>query len=420
MKWTAVLAWIVILLVAAGIPAIRTFNAKSPDEASEKAHEPIDLPFTMQGKYLFGVTRLTPEAKAQTMPQIDALAKSPLQQVAAAALAGEVEGRQAAVDRLAKLESPEASALRDWYVSQTPLPAETVARLGWFARLAQVIEQPDNAPARETVIKSGTIALIAMMCLFGAIAVAGVLGFGLLVTAIILLALGKLRFRTLPPLGPAHVYVESFAIYLFSFLAGSIVISLYFKDSGMLMHVVPFVFGIALAVAWPVLRGVRFSTQRADWGMHFGSSPFLEPIYGVMGYFAGLPIVACALGITVLLSRVFDQNVSHPIANEVTEQPLLMFLLAAVFAPLTEELLFRGAFVSHLRGWTGVVWSSVVSGFIFAAIHPQGWAAIPVLMSIGAVFALIRQWRDSLIPSITAHALNNGVLVGFMIVMAGT
>lgn len=416
MKLTSVVSWAVILLIAFTLPALRAVKERSTTQPTDTG-EPIDLQFTLAAKYLYGASRLSPQSKAQVMPQLDDAAKTPLQKSAAAVMAAEVEGREAAMKRLSQVDSPEAQALRAWYGSQTPLPAETVARLDWFARVAQTIDQPDTAPARESIIKSGTLALIAVLCLLGLIGLGGLAGLGLLVTGIVLLSLGKLRFLTTVPRGPSHIYVESFAIYLSTFIVGSIVIQLFFEDAGMLLHVLPLLAGIVLSVAWPVIRGVRFSTQRSDWGIHGGRNVAVEGLYGVLGYLAGLPVIGVALLITVFLSRATGANVSHPIGNEVASQPWLMFIIAAVFAPITEELLFRGAFVSHLRGSVGVVLAALISGFIFAAIHPQGWAAIPVLMSVGAVFAIIRQWRDSLVPSIVAHALNNGVLVGFMILL---
>ena len=54
---------------------------------------------------------------------------------------------------------------------------------------------------------------------------------------------------------------------------------------------------------------------------------------------------------------------------------------------------------------------------IFAAIHPQGWAAIPVLGCIGFNLAMIRQWRGSLIAPIAAHALNNGAILTLLLMI---
>jgi membrane protease YdiL (CAAX protease family) len=65
-------------------------------------------------------------------------------------------------------------------------------------------------------------------------------------------------------------------------------------------------------------------------------------------------------------------------------------------------------------------WLSAIGvSVIFAAIHPQGWTTIPALGSIGLVLALIRLQRDSLVASMTAHAMNNSLLVVFLILATG-
>jgi membrane protease YdiL (CAAX protease family) len=95
-------------------------------------------------------------------------------------------------------------------------------------------------------------------------------------------------------------------------------------------------------------------------------------------------------------------------------------------APLVEETMFRGALYRHLReasaGWgrvSSVVVSTFLSSFLFAVIHPQGWLAVPVLGGLAAVFALAREWRQSLVPPMVAHAVNNGITTLVLLMMAG-
>jgi membrane protease YdiL (CAAX protease family) len=57
--------------------------------------------------------------------------------------------------------------------------------------------------------------------------------------------------------------------------------------------------------------------------------------------------------------------------------------------------------------------------FVFAALHPQGWTAIPVLMSIAVVLGILREWRGSSIASMTAHALNNAAVTLVFALVAG-
>ena len=93
-----------------------------------------------------------------------------------------------------------------------------------------------------------------------------------------------------------------------------------------------------------------------------------------------------------------------------------MIFVACVLAPLVEEIMFRGALYQHLREigpglakWASVAFSVLVSGFVFAAIHPQGWLGVPVLMSLATAFALSREWRGSVVPAMIAHGINNGM-----------
>ena len=141
---------------------------------------------------------------------------------------------------------------------------------------------------------------------------------------------------------------------------------------------------------------------------------------GIVGYLAGLPLVAIAFLITLALSRFAGATPSHPIVNELRRgwgTIALIFVLAAIWAPLMEETMFRGALFNHLRGrWNWVV-SPLIVGLLFALVHPQGWTTIPVLGAIGAVLALIREWRGSLIGPMTAHALNNATVLSIALLL---
>ncbi|MBI4025702.1 MAG: CPBP family intramembrane metalloprotease [Verrucomicrobia bacterium] len=52
-------------------------------------------------------------------------------------------------------------------------------------------------------------------------------------------------------------------------------------------------------------------------------------------------------------------------------------------------------------------------------IHPQGWFAVPVLMSLGFTFGFLREWRGSLIAPVCAHAINNGLILALALLLIG-
>jgi membrane protease YdiL (CAAX protease family) len=91
-----------------------------------------------------------------------------------------------------------------------------------------------------------------------------------------------------------------------------------------------------------------------------------------------------------------------------------------------EETMFRGVLYRHLREatagrsrWRSVVISALVAAFIFAALHSQGLLGILPLMALACGFTAAREWRASLVPSMTVHALHNGMLTMMLILAAG-
>jgi membrane protease YdiL (CAAX protease family) len=61
--------------------------------------------------------------------------------------------------------------------------------------------------------------------------------------------------------------------------------------------------------------------------------------------------------------------------------------------------------------------SVVLVSFIFAAIHPQGWVAIPALMGIAVGMNLMREWRGSLLPSMLVHGISNGIVTSVLFLL---
>ena len=76
--------------------------------------------------------------------------------------------------------------------------------------------------------------------------------------------------------------------------------------------------------------------------------------------------------------------------------------------------------VVRCSGYVGsVLFAAIVSSFVFAAIHPQGLFGIPILMTLAIVFALAREWRGSLRPSMIAHAMVNAGTTTLLFLIAG-
>jgi membrane protease YdiL (CAAX protease family) len=209
------------------------------------------------------------------------------------------------------------------------------------------------------------------------------------------------------------VFLEAFAMYISLFVLFGEVLRRVAPSISLVAYLLSTLL-LPLALVWPARRGKTVRDSRRGFCWHRGEGIVKERGCGVIGYITGLPIVAIALVITFFLSRFASASPSHPIMGELRGGVLeigLIYLLACIWAPIMEETMFRGALFNHLRGRWGWLISSLVVGLLFALVHPQGWTAIPVLGSIGAVLASVREWRGSLIGPMTAHALNNATAV---------
>ncbi|HEX8341185.1 MAG TPA: CPBP family intramembrane glutamic endopeptidase [Tepidisphaeraceae bacterium] len=509
MRVTVVLSWAVILTLAIGLPVLHAVNASMekaaaarvvtttravelpgtgsdvlPDAGDSAEAPPVSLELRFASKYAVGTQRLFGVTDPTLIEQLDKQARSDTDRVAIAVMAGEIKGRDAALGRLAAIDSADARAFERAYASTQPAAdqplhggsfdaADHAGRYGFFADLAAANGKP--AEQRQAVDARAKEAVYRAMILLGLGLGALVAGVLLCVAGIVLASTGNLRFRTTAPILPTAYYVEAFALYLVLLLGGSALTTLLPAAWPILFKLLPLSAVVVFAAAWPLLRarlagarpdrgtgfqpvfasdvgnanlaagaadhssGARataeamslplppppgISTQRSttwqafqqDVGLHTGAGVLKEIAFGVLGYLAGLPIVGLALLVVLFLSRWAEQTTSHPIVQTMDQTSVWsLLLLAAVFAPITEELMFRGLFVSHLRRGMGVALAAVLSGLVFAAVHPQGWLAIPALMTIGGWFAVVRQWRGSLIASTVMHAINNGVIVVVMV-----
>jgi membrane protease YdiL (CAAX protease family) len=198
------------------------------------------------------------------------------------------------------------------------------------------------------------------------------------------------------------------------------------------------------ALAWPEWRGVPWRQVREDIGFTNGRWPILEPFFGLAGYAMTLPLLFVAVLIMTAFMNLRDRLSStspennfgplnqptHPVMENLMTgnwfSCVQIVIIAAILAPLVEETMFRGVLYRHLReasarlGVTlSVILSALVVSFVFAVIHPQGLLAVPPLMALAFGFALLREWRGTLIPSMVAHGINNGLLTVVLILSMG-
>jgi membrane protease YdiL (CAAX protease family) len=306
-----------------------------------------------------------------------------------------------------------------------------------YAEIALLHDNPDRETLAAPLHANGIRLIAAIGGAFALLALAGLSGIVLFIIAIVRTSSGNMKWRFADSVGiaPHHTnaFLEVFPVFMLCFLAVGVLggilaasVNLGIPDP---VFQALIIWPLLLCALWPVARGVPIADLRAALGWHAnGAGPLgvlKELAMGVVGYCAGLPIVAVGLGTTLLFlaiqALIFTDAAppSHPGVESMLDGTLIsslaLYSLACLWAPIVEETIFRGSLFAHLRrGWHPVL-AALTVAFFFAIIHPQGLAATPALMSLGIVFCLIREWRGSLIAPILAHALNNFVLISILL-----
>ena len=140
----------------------------------------------------------------------------------------------------------------------------------------------------------------------------------------------------------------------------------------------------------------------------------------VFNRYIWLPALVLLVAITAQFFLPEDPSVTQQIVSQLTvAQPAFAFFMVVVFAPLTEELIFRGMLARYLfpkQDNSKQVLFLLVSSILFALIHfPGDVQQFLVYTSLGFSLGLAYVSRKGLLYSISLHALNN--LVSFLMIL---
>lgn len=379
----------------------------------------------------------------ELLAEVEARAASRTDRFRAALVAGELVGKDAAVKRLRDLkgELAEGSELRtdiDWALrlyrkGRGDLPGEAVdamvARHGWFGTLALGFGAASNDPYRTQSVRGMDRILRAMTATV--VFRLSALLLGIIAIAVVLTRFGREGLEgSFEPSGlHPGIYLETFTLDQFLFLVTVCFQTLTLWMTGAASIVALSVNELmiwltVLSAAWPFLRGTRLIHVAPDLGLTAGKGVAVEAGWGVVAFLFMTPLVGL---VNILVAGVAEMmgmddggapagfpTFEHPLSGSWI--PVVMGMLGAVvLAPVSEEVFFRGAFYQYLRTRWGVAAGVLVSAGVFGAVHPYGGQGLIQVGCMGVVFALIREWRGSLIAGIVAHALHNGSLEFFEI-----
>ena len=122
---------------------------------------------------------------------------------------------------------------------------------------------------------------------------------------------------------------------------------------------------------------------------------------------------------TIAWSAAIDTHAKDDLAKDLgaedsTLSLVVIAVLVAIVAPLTEELFFRGfLFPALWRAW-GWVAGAIVSGLAFGAVHIAATPLVFIvpLAMLGFVLCWLYRHTGSLLPGMGVHAFNNSLALG--------
>ena len=136
-----------------------------------------------------------------------------------------------------------------------------------------------------------------------------------------------------------------------------------------------------------------------------------SPLRGA-GYFWGLIVLVIlySLGADAAIAHLYPkfQDLVH--MPKETKWVVLFVILAAVFAPVTEELLFRGWLYTGLRRVIGIPAGILVTAALFALAHWESTHLYALaVFPVGLALGYIRERSGSIKATMTFHAVYNGI-----------
>ncbi len=439
-----------ILIVAVVQQRVESAFTKQAAPAAATSVEPPSGQFELTAKAFVKIASISPDPAgkqqlgAQATGTLDAQAATPADKLRVAMVSGELEGDEKAISRLDKLEAEpdlesnlaeDCKSLRALYAGE-PLTPEVQTRLeknhGWIGKLAATHGKPDTDPSRAPLIDGGG-KLMALV--FGAVAgiiLVFIAAFTCFIIAMVKIAGRTLRPRFIPPTPGGSIAIEMVVVFVLGFLALkglSLAAEHLLGAKGAVWFSLGAQWCLLLILLWPALRGWRGGLSALGWNK--GQGVLTEIGCGLFGYLACLPLVLFGAIVSIILMLTY-QAVQVAMGHKAPPAPdnpvfelasgkggvwliVVIYILASVWAPIMEESIFRGALYRHLRSHWPWFPAAAVSAIGFGLMHNYPLLMLGPVMSLGFGFALIREWRGSLIASMTAHCVHNAAVLAVVL-----
>lgn len=107
-----------------------------------------------------------------------------------------------------------------------------------------------------------------------------------------------------------------------------------------------------------------------------------------------------------------------------TKEGLIYLFTCAIFAPIFEEVFYRGFIFPFFQSKLNSFWAVIITALFFGLSHFMNIGNAHILLSLfilyGFVLTLIRYFTNSLIPPIVTHFVHNLILMASFFIASAT
>jgi membrane protease YdiL (CAAX protease family) len=152
-----------------------------------------------------------------------------------------------------------------------------------------------------------------------------------------------------------------------------------------------------------------------------GSAWSLRTVWIVFQGVSAMVFGAALLNLLITALTGLDTSLNQQtLIDYFLQNSLAVTVQAVIFAPIAEEIVFRGVLYRHFRINNRVLMPLILSTLLFAAMHALGsillgmWSDlwfIPMYAYMGLVLAVVYERTHSLYAAITVHLINNAISI---------
>lgn len=150
----------------------------------------------------------------------------------------------------------------------------------------------------------------------------------------------------------------------------------------------------------------------------FGIYPEKMPFFLNTGIIAAGAMIISTTIITLIFTGLMGEKPSTPYTKMPEESFRWLGFLAIFFAPVVEEIFFRGFMQPAVAKKTGAFLAIIITALIFGVSHTQYLdykAAFYSVTAIGLILGITRHLTGSVMPGIFAHFFNNLLAVIYIL-----